>query len=212
MRQFRVVAFDCDGVMFDSLKANVAYFNHILAHFGLPPMNAEQVPLAHMHTTAEALSLLLGGDAERFAEAQKFRKTMPYARFIREMEIEPGLKPLLKALRPRYRTAIATNRTDTIERVLEAFDLTAEFDLVIGALDAERPKPFPDPLLKILSHFEIAPHQLLFVGDSELDEQAAHAAGVPFAAYRNGSLEADYHITGLAALAEILETGPLPAD
>jgi HAD superfamily hydrolase (TIGR01549 family) len=209
MGRFRVIAFDCDGVMFDSLKANVSYFNHILAHIGLQPMNSEQTAHAHIHTTSEALSYLLGGDAGRIAKAQAYRKTMPYARFIREMEIEPCLKPLLKALRPRYRTAIATNRTDTIERVLEEFDLTAEFDLVVGALDTPRPKPFPDPLLKILTHFEIAPNQMLFVGDSSLDEQAAQAAGVSFAAYRNPSLDAEYHITDLKELAEILETGPL---
>ena len=42
MEHVRVVIFDCDGVMFDSKRANEAYYNHILAHFGKPQMNGRQ--------------------------------------------------------------------------------------------------------------------------------------------------------------------------
>jgi len=42
------------------------------------------------------------------------------------------------------------------------------------------------------------------VGDSELDEIAAKAAGVSFVAYKNRSLSADFHIQSLKQIAEIL--------
>ena len=29
MKNIKVVAFDCDGVMFDTMKANMAYYNQI---------------------------------------------------------------------------------------------------------------------------------------------------------------------------------------
>jgi len=58
--------------------------------------------------------------------------------------------------------------------------LPDRFDLVVTSLDVERPKPHPDSLLKILAQFKAAPRQSLYVGDSEVDEKTARAAGVPF--------------------------------
>jgi phosphoglycolate phosphatase-like HAD superfamily hydrolase len=46
------------------------------------------------------------------------------------------------------------------------------------------PKPHPEPLLKILSYYRIAPGEAIFIGDSDLDRRAAAAAGVPFVAYK----------------------------
>jgi phosphoglycolate phosphatase-like HAD superfamily hydrolase len=36
----------------------------------------------------------------------------------------------------------------------------------------------------VLDHYRIAPAQALFVGDSDVDREAAQAAGVPFVAYK----------------------------
>ena len=80
------------------------------------------------------------------------RNTSKPFSLIRYMEIEPGLKPLLEKLRPEYKTAIATNRSDTMDRVLFEHNLEGYFDLVISARDVDRPNPFPDPLLKIMNH------------------------------------------------------------
>jgi phosphoglycolate phosphatase len=50
----------------------------------------------------------------------------------------------------------------------------------------------------------VAAHEMIFVGDSLLDAQAAIAATVPFVAYGNVSLTADHHITTLKALEDII--------
>jgi len=39
----KLVVFDCDGVMFSSKESNRAFYNHILAHFGYPPMDADEL-------------------------------------------------------------------------------------------------------------------------------------------------------------------------
>ncbi|MDM8523778.1 HAD-IA family hydrolase [Desulfococcaceae bacterium HSG8] len=203
MRNIQLVAFDCDGVMFDTTEANKAYYNKILAQFGRPEMDEDQFAYSHMHTADESVAYLFS-DKDQFEAAQAYRKTMTYKPFIRYMEIEPFLKPLLKNLRPAYKTAIVTNRTDTMPQVLEEFDLASYFDLVITALDSDRPKPHPDPLIMALEHFKIDPSHAIYVGDSEVDEAAAKAAGVPFVAYDNRSLDAEFHITGLEQIGDIL--------
>jgi phosphoglycolate phosphatase len=200
----QAVAFDCDGVMFDSANANRAYYNNILLHFGRPEMTAEQFEYAQMHTVDESLVLLIA-DAEMLAAAQEYRRGLSYMPFIRYMEMEPHLRTVLSRLRPHYKTAIATNRTDTMARVLEVHDLLGLFDKVVTAWDVEHAKPHPDQLLLILDHFGIAPSEMIFIGDSELDALAARQAKVPFVAYANPRLDADVHIQHLGEILKLLD-------
>ena len=203
MNSLKVVAFDCDGVMFDTRKANMAYYNHLLDYFGKPIMTDEQFVYTHMHTLDESLAYLFD-DENLLERVRAYRETMNYSPFLEIMEIEPYLKPLLKNLRPRYKTAIATNRTDTINRVLSQHGLEKSFDLIVTALDVSRPKPYPDQLRKLVDFFECKPRQVLYVGDSEVDQKAAEAAGVSFVAYQNHNVSADYHIQSLKEIEQIL--------
>jgi phosphoglycolate phosphatase len=203
MKHIKIVAFDCDGVMFDTTESNTAYYNQILDHFGQPALTAEQFAYCHSHTADQAIAKLFDGE-ESFRAAQSYRKSMSYLPFLKYMEIEPYLKPLIETLRPRYKTAVATNRSDTMDRVISEHGLEGYFDLVVCASDVDHPKPHPDQLIKIIEHFGIEPRDSLYVGDSELDEIAAKAAGVAFVAYKNRSLSADFHIQSLKQIAEIL--------
>jgi len=204
MLNVSVVAFDCDGVLFDTLEANRHYYNHILEHFDRPAMNEEQLRFVHAHTIQQALENLFEDDRLRQA-AYDFRKTIDYGGFLKHLTMEPGLVGLLDWMHGKFHTAIATNRTDTMKHLLREFRLSDRFDYVVTSLDVERPKPAPDPLFKILAHFNAHPQQALFVGDSEVDASTAHAAGVPFVAYRNLSLPADHHIDRLQDLRPLLE-------
>ncbi|MDY6792951.1 MAG: HAD family hydrolase [Thermodesulfobacteriota bacterium] len=203
MEKIKVVAFDCDGVLFDTKKANMAYYNQVLNHFDLPAMTKEQFVFTQMHTVDQSLAYLFE-DKTTLESAQTYRKRLSYIPFLKFMEIEPCLKPLLQKLRPAFKTAIATNRTDTMDRVLVEHDLTEFFDLVVTASDVKRPKPHPEPLVKIIEHFSVRPQQMIYVGDSKLDESAANAAGVVMVAYNNRSLSADFHIDSLKQLEDVL--------
>ncbi len=58
MQNIKVVAFDCDGVMFDTLDLNKAYYNRLLSRFGQPLMNSVQLNFVHMHTVDESVAYL----------------------------------------------------------------------------------------------------------------------------------------------------------
>ncbi len=205
MDNIKVVIFDCDGVMFDTAKANIAFYNQILVHFHKPEMTPEQFTYTHMHTVDEGIAYLFE-DEKMHDAAQVYRKAMSYLPFIKHMKMEPYLIPVLNKLRSNeYKTAIATNRTDTMDRVLEEHGLEGYFDLVVSAGDVERPKPYPDQLIRIMKHFDIEPFQALYIGDSELDEQASIAARVPFVGFKNTTLSAEYHIKSMKEIEDILK-------
>lgn len=198
-----VIIFDCDGVMFDSRQANVNFYNHILSHFGLPPLTNKDVEFVHMHTVVESLNYIFRGTPYE-AKAQEYRVKLDYVPFIKDMVMEPGLKEVLNILKPNYGLAVATNRSNTIEKVLAINGLSHYFDIVVSSLDVKKPKPHPEPIFKILKFFQIKPQECLYVGDSEVDFTVCQASGVPFIAYRNKSLKADYSIDSLMDILKIL--------
>jgi HAD superfamily hydrolase (TIGR01549 family) len=202
---YEVIAFDCDGVMFDTAAANRAFYNTLLDHLGMPAMTDQQSAYAFAHTVNETIAFLCGR-ADLVEKAEAFRKTMNYLPFVREMTMEPHLIPILKKLRRGYRTAIATNRIDTMHRVLAEHKLEPYFDFVVCAGDVAHPKPHPDGLIKIADHFGIRLSELFYIGDTEVDEAAARNAGAVFAAYRNPELSAAFHIESLSELESILLT------
>ena len=112
----KALIFDCDGVLFDTEAANWAYYNHILEHFGRPALTADQFAYAHQHTLNESIAHLFDGD-ESVAAVHAYRQTMDYGEFLKYLKVEPDLTPLLNKIRPRFKTAIATNRTDTVDRL-----------------------------------------------------------------------------------------------
>ena len=66
------------------------------------------------------------------------------------------------------------------------------------------PKPHPEALVKVVDHFSVSPEEVIYVGDSRVDELAARDAGIPFVAYRNPDLTAEHHVRHLNQVAELV--------
>jgi len=178
----RLVILDCDGVLFDSSAANVAFYNAILERMGQPPLDAEGERRAHWMGSPELIAHLFGHDEGLHRAAREVARTLDYTPFLRVMTPVPSLLETLRRLRERGPTALATNRGGTIPQLLDHFALREHFDLVVGLLDVARPKPAPDMLLRCLERLDVAPAQAVYVGDSVTDHQAAEAAGIDFVA------------------------------
>ena len=201
--KYTVVIFDCDGVMFDSKQANIHFYNQLLARFNLPAMKDDEINFCHQHTADESIRRIFRGTPYK-DEAFAYRLKMDYTPFLKDMIIEPDLKDLLEVLKGRYGLAVATNRSNTIQQVLEIFDLDDYFDIVVSSLDVEKPKPHPESIFKILEFFGAPASEALYIGDSQVDHQTARSAGTIFVAYRNESLDADFHVSHLIDVVTIL--------
>jgi HAD superfamily hydrolase (TIGR01509 family) len=182
--------------MFDSRKANTNFYNHILAHFGRPLMSDKEIAYVHMHTAEESIRHIFHG-SKQTEEALAYRWEVDYSPIIDDMEMEPGLKDALACLACDVGLAVATNRSNTIQTVLEKHGLDMFFDLVVSSLDVRNPKPHPESLILIMKHFDVSPETVLYVGDSSVDAETARGAGVPFVAFKDKSLPARYHAENL---------------
>ena len=204
MAKLTALIFDCDGVMFNSRRANTNFYNHLLSLFNLPPMREQDEAFVHMHTAEESIRQIFRG-TPHLTRALEIRMDIDYTPFIHDMVLEPGFTALLERMAPHFGLAVATNRSNTIGDVLKVHGIEAYFDIVVSSLDVENPKPHPESIFKILDFYDIGPRQSLYVGDSEVDSLTAKAAGVPFVAYQNRDIEALYRIDRFSEVDKIIQ-------
>jgi phosphoglycolate phosphatase len=203
LQKLQVLIYDCDGVLIDSSLANQAFYNHILAHFGLAPLTPEQWDYVKPLAAPDALAWLFQ-ESPWLAAAQEYQKTVDNTPFLPLILAEPDLTETLTLLRPGYRLAIATNRGKSLLPVLEHCGLKPFFEYTVSSLDVQHPKPHPECLNRILQHFDITPVQACYIGDSDLDREVSARAGVLFGAYQNPSLQAAFHLQNHADLWRLL--------
>jgi phosphoglycolate phosphatase len=196
---FQVLVFDCDGVLFDSREANTRFYSHIMQEIGRPPVRPEQQGFIHMYPVRESLHFLLPEEQD-FQKAWDYTQTIDFKAFHVFLKPEPGLVDFLESARTTHLIAMATNRTVSTRDILSHFNLEQYFDLVVSASDVRYPKPHPESMERILEAFQVKPHQVLYVGDSQVDEALAASTGVCFVAYKNPALMASFHIIHFSEL------------
>ncbi len=192
---YKVVIYDCDGVILDSIESNYIFYNRIMDGLGRPHIDrlcAESERVLHTYSYLDVIEHFFGGDplknkAIQIGSSIRYRELMPY------MRREEELVETLSKLKGRFELAVCTNRAASMEMIIEDFGLEGFFSFVMTAGKVKNPKPHPEPLLKVLEHYEIAPDEAIFVGDSDVDRLAAEAAGVPFVAYKS-DIPALHHI------------------
>jgi len=195
IRGIRCVIYDCDGVLFDSIEANRRLYNDLCTAVGRDPLRQEEIQYIHTHTVYEAIHFIFSKGDELEKKALEALKQIDLRNYIVYLKMEPHLFQALHQLKENgILRAINTNRTTSMKHIMERFDLWPFFDMVMTALDVKHPKPHPESIEKILQNFNLKKEEVVFIGDSEVDQQTARSSGVPFIAYKNGTIEADFHI------------------
>lgn len=191
----RCVIYDCDGVLFDSFEANTRLYNDLCAMVGREPLRTEEMEYVHSHTVYEAIHFIFGHGDDLEKKALEALRQIDLRNYIRYLKMEPHLFEALHRLKERgILRAINTNRTTSMPYIMERFNLWSVFEMVVTALDVKHPKPHPESIEKILKNFNLDKGEVVFIGDSEVDQQTARSSGILFIAYKNGTLKADFHI------------------
>lgn len=185
--RYKVVIYDCDGVILDSIESNYIFYNRIMDFLGRAPLDRSDLEarrVLHTYSFHAVMEYFFSGDVRR-EEAFQFAKTIHYRDLMPFMRMEDGFVAALDQLKGNTSLAICTNRATSMEMIIEDFGLTGYFECVMTASQVVNPKPHPEPLLKVLKHFGAAPQEALFIGDGEVDMQAAKGAGIPFISYKS---------------------------
>lgn len=181
--------FDLDGTLVDSVPVILRAFREVHEQMGLP---------FDEPAVRKLVGIPLERQAERFAgeRAQEFiRRYVPlYAAYqTQDMRLFPGTVETLDQLRRRgYRLGLVTSKSSReVDRVLGRTGIGARFEVVVTADDVVNHKPHPEPILKALELLKLRPEEVLYVGDSLFDIEAARKAGVEVAAVSWGARTKD---------------------
>lgn len=197
------VLYDCDGVLVDSSEANIAYYNHILAHFGMSPLSPDQLDKVQVLSASGVIEFLFEGTG-LIDRAQVFERGLVDDRFLELTRLEPHIADTLRVLRRKHRTAVVSNRGKSLRPLLAFHGIESLFDVIIGSGDVVRQKPDPEPMNKVMSSLSLRAEHILYIGDSDVDRILCRRAGAPFVSYKNPTLDALFHINDHLEILKIL--------
>jgi phosphoglycolate phosphatase len=181
----RAAIIDLDGTMLDTVPDFELALNGMRAELGLAPISQETIkPMVGKGSEKlirDVLSLDLPVDrvAELYEQAfesyQRHYLAINGQRSAMYEGVEEGLQSLKEM---GLRIACVTNKPIAFARPLLAqTGLAAYFELVYGGDSLAKKKPDPLPLLQVCRDFALEPAQVVAIGDSSNDAEAARAAG-----------------------------------
>ncbi len=201
----RLVMFDLDGTLMDSVPDLAAAVDKMLMLLGREPAGIERVRdwvgngSRVLVRRALAGQLNHDGVADELADEALALFMQAYSGGHELTTVYPGVRECLDWLREReVKLAIITNKpAQFIEPLLEEKGLAGYFQWLVGGDTLPQQKPDPAALFWVMDKAGVAPGESLFVGDSRNDVRAAKAATVRCAAltygYNHGEPIADEH-------------------
>jgi len=183
----KAVLIDLDGTLLDTIPDLAVAANHMLEALGEPPLDTEVIRTFVGKGIPNLVKRTLARNLAGEVEESRFEHALPiYERCYaavngRHTTIYPGVMAGLERLRQSgFPLGCVTNKAMRFTRpLLEATGLAAYFSEVVAGDTLPKKKPDPEPLLYACDKFGVAPHDMLMIGDSLNDAQAARAAGCP---------------------------------
>lgn len=182
----RGIAFDLDGTLIDSSLGLSQAVDMTLYALELPAAGEERV-ITWIGNGADiliqrALTWALKDQQPDLGQLTMARKLFNryYADTVEEGSfLFPGVVATLVALKEKgFSLGVVTNKpTPFVMPILESFGIADNFQVIIGGDDVKQKKPHPEALFNTMNAMKLSAGELLFVGDSRNDIQAAQAAG-----------------------------------
>lgn len=206
----KLIIFDLDGTLTDSLADLTDTTNHMLARFSRPALAREQVrKLVGQGARTLVERAMTGASAEEIEDALGIFLAYNDSHIADKTQLYPGVKDALELLLAGQREmAVLSNKNVALcRKLLAVLGIDGYFGAVLGADSLPFRKPSPEPLLKLIRDFRVSAAETAMVGDSINDIVAGKGAGVATigCTYGYGDIaelaEADYRIDNFADLA-----------
>lgn len=190
----KLVMFDLDGTLIDSVPDLAVATDQMLLQLGRAPAGMEKVRNWVGNGAPVLVRRALADDfdhhaisAEQEAEALAiFMQVYGVGESL--TTLYPGALDTLQSLHMLgIKIALVTNKPEKfIPQLLADTQMADFFEWVVGGDTFAQKKPDPSGLLWVMQQAGVTAEQCLFVGDSRNDVQAAHAANVACVAVTYG--------------------------
>ncbi len=179
--KYKLVIFDLDGTILNTLDDLADSTNFALMENGLPARTVEQVrcfvgngirKLIERAVPKGSSEELIDRVHKSFTEHYRVHcadKTKPYE----------GIVDVIKALRKAgLKTAVVSNKADYGVQTLCGDYFPEMFDFAVGERQNIRRKPCPDSVNEVLGKLDVGREDAVYIGDSDVDIETAKNAGI----------------------------------
>lgn len=190
MGKYKAYIFDFDLTLADSSKGILICFKHTLSEFGYPIPSDREIYNTIGMTLVDAFDVLTGipNNPQREemrlvyvkkADEEMVKNTFFYDNTLAILQTlqNAGVKVGIVSTKFRYRIE------DTFKYQGGSFPV----DEIVGGEDVFNAKPSPDGLELMVKRLNMNKSDVLYIGDSYIDAEAAKNAGVDFAGVTTGS-------------------------
>ncbi|TCV84679.1 phosphoglycolate phosphatase [Sulfurirhabdus autotrophica] len=180
----KAVVIDLDGTLLHTAPDLAEAATRMASELALPPIDLDTVKSYIGNGVSRLVKRVLVRDMTAEPDAELFSRALPiYEKHYMDVVSAqsrpyPGVVEGLQALKQAgYRMACITNKAEKFTvPLLKATGLFDYFEMILSGDSLPKKKPDPMPLLHACEHFGITPQELLLIGDSLNDTQAARAA------------------------------------
>ena len=178
----RLVVFDLDGTLVDSIEAHAEGWAFAIGALGLAKVNAESiVDLIGLPGDAIVKSILGEPGLTHYPRIRRLKDR----HFLRQVAVG-RVRPYPDTIwcldhlrRGGYLLGIATSTPNYILLpVLERLEMLDYFDYTVGGDEVSRGKPNPDIFLRVLEKASVRPEEAVVVGDTVYDAEPARRIGM----------------------------------
>ena len=206
MREYSLYLFDFDNTLYDTNEG----IREILRH-ALPMVGVEYDDSMFGEFTGLSMDQVFERYVGDWSLYDRYKDE--FMRIVRSDVYMTGTpfpetERVLRELRNRGRRLgiVSGKMSFKIENLMGRDGMLDMIETIVGYGDTERHKPFPDPIELALSRFDVPKEDVLYIGDSPNDSDAAINAGIDCAILNrhNGltpdGLECTYELDSLEGL------------
>ncbi len=178
----KLVIFDLDGTLIDSITDISDNINVMLDKFGYPKRTIDEIKQFVGNGARKIVERSLPSDIseEKIDECLAFYNDLYTNCGSPKTRLYDGMKETLLTLKERgYKLAILTNKPqETTNEVYKKYLSEYNFDMVVGQQVGKQIKPNPETTEEIIIKLGADKEQTYFIGDGETDIQTAINAKV----------------------------------
>lgn len=200
----QAVIFDVDGTLVDSVDLHARAWQEAFAHFG-HDVAFERVRSQIGKGGDQLMPVFLPADEvqDRAAEIERYRTQLFRRKYLGQVRAFPQVRPLFeRLLADGWKVALASSaKGEELAIYKNLCGLGDLLDAETSSDDAKRSKPHPDIFQAAVKRLHVPAADVIVVGDSPYDAEAAGQAGLAAIGFLCGGFpQADLTAAGFEAL------------
>ncbi len=177
----KLIIFDMDGTILDTLEDLKNSLNYALAEHGYPIRTLDEV----RRFVGNGIGKLIQRGCPQTATPDEVKAV--HATFLPHYALHcndhtrpyEGIPQVIATLRAAgYLTAVVSNKADFAVQELCKIWFDGLFDAAVGEREGMQRKPAPDSVFAVCCQLNISVDEAIYIGDSEVDLQTAQNAGM----------------------------------